>query len=64
MSYTKEELDILWKESVHREDALVKEYKRTHYIPGRATILTPEIQAERDKRKALYAEYRKLSQKS
>ena len=30
MSYTKEQIDQLWKESVRRERSLVAEYKRTH----------------------------------
>ena len=51
MSYTKEQIDQLWKESVRRERSLVAEYKRTHYIPSRATISTPEIDAERAERK-------------
>ena len=59
MSYTKEEIERLWKESVHRERNLVAEYKRTHYIPSRATISTPEIEAERAEQKRLYGEYLK-----
>jgi hypothetical protein len=64
MNYTEEEIDALWKASVRRENALIKEYKQTHYIPSRGTIITPEIQAERDKRKALYGEYLKLVKNS
>ena len=60
MSYTKEQIDQLWKESVRRERSLVAEYKRTHYIPSRATISTPEIDAERAEQKRLYGEYCKL----
>ena len=61
MAYTKKELDQLWKESVDRYEALVQEYKRTHKLPSRGEILTPEIQALREEQKALYAEYCKLN---
>lgn len=61
MAYTKEELDQLWKESVDRYEALIQEYKRTHKLPSRGVIITPEIQALREEQKALYAEYCKLN---
>lgn len=60
MSYTKEQLDEKMRESVQKEEALIREYRRTHDIPGRGMILTPEIKALRDEQKALYAEYCKL----
>ena len=59
MSHTKEQIDQLWKESVRRERDLVAEYKRTHRVPSRATISTPEIEAERAEQKRLYGEYLK-----
>lgn len=64
MAYTKEELDRLWKESVDRYEALVREYKRTHTLPGRGVITTPEIEAERAKQKRLFGEYCKLRDKT
>lgn len=57
MSCTKEEFDKMWKASCAREKRLVEEYKRTHAIPSRATISTPEIEAERAEQKRLYGEY-------
>ena len=59
MSHTKEQIEQLWKESVRRERNLVAEYKRTHRVPSRATISTPEIEAERAEQKRLYGEYLK-----
>ena len=59
MSHTKEQIEQLWKESVRRERDLVAEYKRTHRAPSRATISTPEIEAERAEQKRLYGEYLK-----
>jgi hypothetical protein len=59
VSYTKEQIEQLWKESVRREENLVAEYKRTHSVPSRGTISTPEIEAERAERKRLYGEYLK-----
>lgn len=60
MSHTKEQIEQLWKESVRRERDLVAEYKRTHRVPSRATISTPEIEAERAEQKRLYGEYLKV----
>ena len=60
MSYTKEQIEQLWKECVRRERGLITEYKRTHRIPSRTTISTPEIEAERAEQKRLYGEYCKL----
>ena len=54
MSHIKEQIEQLWKESVRRERDLVAEYKRTHHVPSRATISTPEIEAERAEQKRLY----------
>lgn len=59
MSYTVEQINELTKESVRRERTLVAEYKRTHSVPSRATISTPEIDAERAEQKRLYGEYLK-----
>lgn len=59
MSYTVEQINELTKESVRRERALVAEYKRTHSVPSRATISTPEIDTERAEQKRLYGEYLK-----
>lgn len=64
MAYTKEELDRLWKESVDRYEALVREYKQTHTLPGRGVITTPEIEAERAEQKRLFGEYCKLRDKT
>lgn len=64
MAYTKEELDRLWKESVDRYEALVREYKRNHTLPGRGVITTPEIEAERAEQKRLFGEYCKLRDKT
>lgn len=61
MSYTKEQLDEKMRESVRKEEALIQEYKRTHKLPSRGVIITPEIQALREEQKALYAEYCKLN---
>lgn len=61
MSYTKEQLDAKMRESVRKEEALILEYKRTHKLPSRGVIITPEIQALREEQKALYAEYCKLN---
>ncbi len=60
MSYTKEQIEQLWKESAKRERDLVAEYKKTHYVPSRATISTPEIEEERAEQKRLYGEYLKV----
>ena len=60
MSYTLEQLDQLTKKSVRRERSLVAEYKRTHSVPSRGIISTPEIDAERAEQKRLYGEYCKL----
>lgn len=61
MSYTKEQLDAKMRESVRKEEAMIQEYKRTHKLPSRGVIITPEIQALREEQKALYAEYCKLN---
>ena len=59
MSYTLEQIDQLTRKSV-RERSLVAEYKRTHSVPSRGIISTPEIDAERAEQKRLYSEYCKL----
>lgn len=58
---TKEELDALSVKLAQQEEALIQEYKRTHKLPSRGVIITPEIQALREEQKALYAEYCKLN---
>lgn len=60
MAYTKEELEILWKESVIRLDKLIQEYRCTHKLPSRGIISTPEIDAERAEQKRIFGEYCKL----
>lgn len=62
MNYTIEQINKLTAESVHREDLLIAEYKRTHKIPSRGIISTPEIEAERAEQKRLYGEYLKAVQ--
>lgn len=64
MAYTKEELDRLWKESVERYEALIREYKQTHTLSSRGTITTPEIEAERADQKRLFGEYCELKDKT
>lgn len=59
MSYTLEQIDQLTKKSVRREKALITEYRRTHTVPSRGIISTPEIEAERAEQKRLYGEYLK-----
>lgn len=59
MSYTLEQIDQLTRKSVQRA-FLVAEYKRTHSVPSRGIISTPEIDAERAEQKRLYSEYCKL----
>lgn len=59
MIYTLEQIDQLTKESVRRENVLIAEYRRTHTVPGRGVISTPEIDAERAEQKRLYGEYLK-----
>lgn len=63
MSYTKEELDALSRASHARMEALIQEYRRTHQLPSRGIISTPEIEAERAEQKRLFAEYCKLRDK-
>lgn len=58
---TKEELDALSVKLARQEEALIQEYKRTHKLPSRGVIITPEIQALREEQKALYSEYCKLN---
>lgn len=60
MIYTLEQIDQLTKESVRRENALIAEYRRTHTVPGRGVISTPEIDAERAEQKRLYGNTSKL----
>ncbi len=62
MSYTNDELQKLWKASLQRERTLIQEYKKTHSLPSRGIILTPEIQAEKKEQKRLYTEMLKLKQ--
>ena len=62
MSYTSDELQKLWRASLQRERTLIQEYKKTHSLPSRGIILTPEIQEEKAEQKRLYAEMLKLKQ--
>lgn len=62
MNYTSDELQKLWRESKQRERNLIQEYKKTHSLPSRGIILTPEIQKEKAEQKRLYAETPKLKQ--
>lgn len=57
MKHSKEEIEFLSKQSVMREEALIKKHKQTHRIPSRGVILTPEIKKERELRKELFKEY-------
>ena len=50
---TTEELMALSQELAMREENLIQEYKRTHRLPSRGIIITPEIQALRDKQKTI-----------
>ena len=52
-----EENQRLYVESVHRRDAYVAEYKRTHYIPSRGRIITPEIIEEEELGRRLVMKY-------
>ena len=63
MSHTEDEILSLWRESVRRQEKLVKEYRETHKMPSRGVIITPEIEKERTYRKQLYAEMLKLKYK-
>ena len=63
MDYTKEELDELCRACCARKEELVKEYRRTHKVPSRGTISTPEIEAENAEIKRLFGEYCKLRDK-
>lgn len=59
-SHTLEELNARSRELARQEEALIQEYKRTHKLPSRGTIVTPEILALRQEQKKLYGEYCKL----
>jgi len=61
MNHTKEELVQLAKGAIKRRDALIEEYRRTHKIPSRGTISTPEIDAERAKIKEYELEIIRLT---
>lgn len=60
MNYTTKELDELLLASHERLESLIQEYRRTHKVPSRGIISTPEIDAERAEQKRLYGEYCKL----
>ncbi|MBU3806297.1 MAG: hypothetical protein H9882_05325 [Candidatus Fournierella pullistercoris] len=64
MNYTKEQLDELWIKSRRRYETLIAEYRRTHKVPSRGIISTPEIDAERAEQKRLRKEYFKLKDKN
>lgn len=61
---TTEELMALSQELAMQEENLIQEYKRTHRLPSRGIIITPEIQSLRDKQKAIYAKCCKLMRKT
>ena len=63
MNYTEDKIDELFKASILREHALVKEYFKTHKLAGRGMVKIPEIDAERAEQKRLYGEFCKLKQK-
>lgn len=50
------ELNAMTAEMTARDDAIVREYKRTHKIPGRGTINPPERRALRAEEKRRYFE--------
>lgn len=50
------ELLALSKEMAEREEALVQEYKRTHVLPSRGVIDTPERRALRAEEKRRFIE--------
>lgn len=50
------ELLALSKEMAEREEALVQEYKRTHTLPSRGVIDTPERRALRAEEKRRFIE--------
>jgi hypothetical protein len=52
----KEELDQLSHEIAQRRRVLVDEYKRTHTLPSRGVIITPELQALQAEEKRRYFE--------
>ena len=54
---TDEELDSLSHDCFLRKEALIKEYRKTHVVPGRGMISTPEIDDLRKKMDALTMEY-------
>lgn len=54
------QLDKEMRESVSRMETLIQEYRRTHKIPSRGIISTPEIDAERAEQKRIFGEYCKL----
>lgn len=58
-----DELNARSRELARQEEALIQEYKRTHKLPNRGIIVTPEILALRQEQKKLYGEYCKLRDK-
>mgnify|MGYP004566303111 FL=1 len=52
-----EENQRLHSACIRRRDAYVAEYKRTHYIPSRCRITTPEIIEEEELDRRLIMEY-------
>lgn len=50
------ELLALGKEITERDEAIVTEYKRTHKLPGRGMVHTPERTALREEAKLRYGE--------
>lgn len=63
MSYTREELDALWKANLERKEEIVKKYWKEHpeiFRGYRGSIDTPEMRAVREEEKRLFGEYCKL----
>ena len=56
---TDEELDLLSHECFLRKETLIKEYRKTHVVPSRGMISTPEIDNLRREIDALTMEYLK-----
>lgn len=52
-----EENQRLHSACIRRRDAYVAEYKRTHYIPSRCRIVTPEIIEEEEFQRWLFIEF-------
>lgn len=56
---TDEELEALSRECFQHKETLIKEYRKTHKVPSRGIISTPEIDVLKEKRDDLTREYLK-----